>query len=204
MRHLPSPERALEELRVLFPAVIAGLDSAVVDARGYFSDRGIDPGSESWLFSDIVRHTVRRYLKDQHYLDAEAEFHDLANGGLQIAHNGKVVRLRKAYRGGLRVPGSRREETFYAQTLGLVPEPDAVNLFLLWDVTRGTYELLPQLHLACPRETAMTHPNLAECHWFVQVPEAMLYAPVPAVPLPAEEIDDLDITSPADDEAAAR
>lgn len=180
----PDPDSIVSDLTRLVPVTYGALEVGVAKAHSYFETEGAE--IEPFLFSQIVRWSARRHLTTKGRLTVEFEFDELANNGLSISFEGYDIRLRKAFRGGVPTPGSFAMETFHSQTFGFFGDASRPNLFILWDVSRPSYDLAPDLYVACPKESTLKFPNVAECHWLVKLPNVAL------MPQPAVRVDDFD------------
>jgi len=181
---VPDPEAVIADLADFVPIAYGAIEAGAVIAQSFFEARG-DP-FESFLFSDLLRYGAKKHF-EQNRLRAELEIIDVANNGLLMAHNGYGLRVRKAYRGGVAVPGSFAMEEFHAQTFHLLPTSDKPNVFVLWDVYKPSFVLAPDLYVACPKRNTARFPNAADLHWLWKLPNVAL---LPGVPVKAEGFDD--------------
>lgn len=184
---IPDPDEIVELLNPLVPVAYGALEHGVAKAHGYFEAEKLP--IEAFLFGQLTRYHARRHLTEIGRLRVEFEYDELANNGLEIMYDGALIRLRRAFRGGVPLPGSFAMESFYAQTLPLFVDLDVPvrpNLILLWDVIRPAYLLAPDLYIACPKQSALRFPNVAACHWLVKLPNVAL------LPKPAIRVDDID------------
>ena len=192
---IPEPERVIADLADFVPLAYGAIEAGTVEARDFFDARGDE--YESFLFSDIVRYGAKKHF-ERNRLQAELEIVDLANNGLLLSHNGYPIRIRKAYRGSVSVPGSFAMEQFHAQTLRLIPETDNPNLFVLWDVYKPSFALAPDLYVACPKKNTARFPNAADLHWLWKLPNVALLPGAPVEAQGFDDYEDLIIRKPGD------
>lgn len=196
MDDTPEPERVLADLAGLVPIAYGALEIGVYDARRYFELRR--DAFEPHLFSAIVRHSAKKHF-ETHRIRAEFELLDLPNNGLFVVWDGYRIRVRKAYRGSVGVPGSLSMIQFHAQELPLgFAEPLKPNLFLIWDVYKPSYLLAPDLFVACPRRNTARFPDSADMRWQRILPGVAMF---PGEPVEADgfgEYEDLPIRKPGE------
>jgi hypothetical protein len=181
---VPDPERVIRDVEKLVPVVYGAIEDGTVLARRFFEDRAEQ--CETFLFSDLVRYGAKKKLEYAR-LRVELELVDLANNGLLLGFDGYSIRIRKAYRGEVAVPGSFALEQFHAQTLRLFPDSGRPNLFVLWDVYRPSFALAPDLYVACPKVNTARYPSTADLHWLWKLPNVAL---LPGEPVAADGFDD--------------
>jgi hypothetical protein len=191
---IPEPEQVIAEIADLVPITYSALEVGVFEARRYFEERRDE--YEPHLFSALVRHSAKKHFRSRN-LRAEYEILDLANNGLYLVYKGYPIRIRKAYRGTVAVPGSFALEQFHAQILPLgftdVIQP---NLFIVWDVYKPSYSLAPDLYVACPRKNSARFPDAADLHWQWKLPNVALF-PGQAIEADGyDEYEDLPIRKP--------
>ncbi len=200
---IPDPDAVIESMAGIIPVTYGALEFGTAKAHAFFEAerREIEP----FLFADITRYHARNHLIEQGRLRVEFFYEEKMNNGLEIAYNGSRWRLRKAFRGGVPLPGSFAMEGFHAQTLGLIDESptEGLNCFVLWDVIRPSYILAPDLYVAAPKRNFKRFPNAAECHWLVKLPNVALM-PRPAIRVEdVDQYDDLDIYRPFEETGEA-
>lgn len=182
---IPDPEDVIDDLLEFVPLAYAAIEAGSTEARSFFDDRGDE--YESYLFSDIVRYGAKKHF-ERHRRKVELEIIDLANNGLLLSHNGYPIRIRKAYRYGVAVPGSFAMEQFHAQSFNLLNEVSGkANLFVLWDVYKPSFTLAPDLYVACPKRNTARFPDSADLHWMWKLPNVAL---LPGAPVEADGFDD--------------
>jgi len=205
MMYLPNPEQVIEEISGVVPITYGALEVGVFEARRYFEQRGDE--YEPFLFSALVRYGAKRHFEARK-MRAEFEMLDLANNGLFVIYNNYPLRIRKAYREGIAVPGSFTLAQFHAQVLPLgLPAMDKPNLFIVWDVFKPSYMLAPDLYVACPKYNTARFPDPADLQCRYKLPNVAMLPTKPVQADGYDEYEDLPIRKPeestgtGDDEA---
>ena len=162
----PDSDEALAALDPIRPILWEALEHGIATARAHFTQGPVN-GS---LGSHIARFHAR-----EHLVANGVECEHLALNGIGLKYGGYYIRVLKADDGELPVAGSSvRRQRFYCQLpqqqelfaveAGDVEIEPEVNLVVLWDVVRGSFNGL-SLALACPKAGGTTKASV-EAHWY--------------------------------------
>lgn len=197
---LPAPGEVLRDLSEFTPPLYSAFEGAISIVREFFDD----PSNEFdlWYYCNSVRYQTKRLLKAEGF-----PMEDFSNTGLCLRYGRYRLRMFKAYRGMVPVPGiSLTRQLFYCQLpLQMPPLPPLlqlladmqggiVNLLLVWE-PKPNYDLA-RLSYALPKYGSR---NVARVHWLHEIPHPALSL-APDEMTAADDIDDLEIERP-DEEA---
>ncbi len=132
-KDVPPFHAALADLADYFPVFYDAFESGTDHAKGYFEGLGAD--NDPWLHAHLIRHWVKRFLKQRRGVDAqEYQPENLAMSGLQFCIKSWFIRMRKSAHGEVPSPGRSRTLHAYYRQLTLPGEfSDMHNLLLLWN-----------------------------------------------------------------------
>ncbi len=184
------PSTVLARLSRLNRLLYMALEVAIPEAKAYFGTR--NKPIDRWLFPALIRYQVKQYFAEQGYNAREGggtfEQVDVPNNGLWLAVDEYLIRILKAYQGGIPAPHSPAAEAFFSQQLplgltsldGTPINPTAHNLIITWDVDEN-YNL---------KRVRVAFPESGSPSWIADVPHpAQTISPdLPTVAEPAEDL----------------
>ena len=162
---VPNAETTATAIEPLRSLMWQALEYGIQVAKLHFGENNLVDGS---LGSHIVRYHARQFPRS-HDISCEA----VPLSGVAFRWAGYYIRVLKADEGALPAPGrSERKQHFYCQTqlslfsveAGEAELDPEINLVVLWDVTRGSFNNLT-LMLACPRAGGITRDSV-EAYWY--------------------------------------
>ncbi len=201
MEDIPSGQEALADLSGAVTTIWSGLDSAILETKEFFENRGV-PIDRS-LAPNLIRYFVKGRLnaqgkiaEDEEMLDYEMQ--NLPNNGLCMEYGRYQLRILKADNGELPIPGqSKKRQAFWNQEqLNLYDDEQpietvpSVNLIVLWDAD-SSYNL-DSVSLICPKTGGTTRDSVSN-YWSIPVPNPIMQLS-PAITREVEEDDDIIIT----------